>query len=115
MPQSASLCIRCGHSWAAATISSTSPTPQRSNELSSSAEANMIYRVIDETRDDLFRLDTEITRIVSMLDKLKWAREHLCRQLRNNQVVVSTLRHVPPEIWTEIFLYDPSRCPFMEF
>ncbi|KAJ2930475.1 hypothetical protein H1R20_g6611, partial [Candolleomyces eurysporus] len=79
-----------------------------SSSIPSEEEKLSVEKAIQETKTTLSVLDEEIARLRSSLALLESRREGTERHLAEQQAVLSSLRHIPPEILGEIFLYTCS-------
>ena len=73
------------------------------NALLSGRLAVQVQGTFPKVQDDISRLDTRISRLSAVLDKLVEKRGKLREYLDQHSALFSPARRVPPEIWGEIF------------
>lgn len=75
-----------------------------SNEPPSNSEAVQIESLVNSRRRDLDKLDSEIKETKDRLASLETNHRQISSALASYEAALSPLRHVPPEILSEIFL-----------
>jgi hypothetical protein len=75
-----------------------------SNEILSDIDQLAIKDLLDEARDDLFSLDTEIARLQAMHDHLLERRLQSVGRIERLKVGIAPQKKVPPELLSRIFV-----------
>lgn len=115
--QETTLCPRCNLTFSAVHRPSTTALAQaRANHVPSASENERISHRIANAQTDLARYDEEISKIRIIASKLKRERAALREYIHAQQSLQASVRRVPTEVITEIFLQcqplfslDPGR------
>ena len=101
------LCRNCRTPLAGIISVPPSPIPHLlgTNKVPSDAEAHKIRVSIATVRSGISQLDVDIARAQHVLDQLRTEREALKAYVDDHAMVISPVRQVPAEIWSQVFLH----------
>jgi len=110
-PPSTNVCPNCGSAPAAAFHVPRSPAPEllNSNTAPSESAIPKIQKSILEAQTSISKLNCEIAKLTNALDKLLIKHKDLRKHVASHQNILSPMRKLPAEIWSEIFLFTLSR------
>jgi len=113
------ICTNCGSAVAGEPSIPPSPVPNliNTNAIPSRFEEGIIRATMHKMDSDLSQLDDKINQLQEALDDLRRIRQVLSeahhQYSHQHMPLVSPIRHLPPEMLSEIFLRSiPSRDPY---
>lgn len=100
-------CIKCQSPCFIPTKRFASPVPDLvdTNGVPSEAEAIMVWETLLEAEQEITRVETEIERTKKLLAHLLAEQQKLNLYVAAHKSVVSSIRHLPPEIMADIFIH----------
>ncbi|KIM76269.1 hypothetical protein PILCRDRAFT_77908 [Piloderma croceum F 1598] len=111
------LCAECGHTITNDIELLTTPVPNLlgGNYVASESQAQMICDMISITQADILRLNGEITHLNAVLDGLTHKHDALQTYTHLHTALVALIRHLPPEVLSEIFLHYNNENNISDF